>query len=60
MPDTYGKRERRKAQERKAALRDERRAARRERRQAGPVPLPELQLLDAPAQPFEDEPDPDR
>ncbi len=53
MPDTYGKRERRKVQERKAAQRDERRAARRERRQAKPAEEPELQLLDGP-QPYED------
>jgi hypothetical protein len=60
MPDTYGKRERRKAQERKAAVRDERREARRKRRLAGPAEVPELQLLDGPAPLLEDEPNPDR
>lgn len=56
MPDTYGKRERRKTQERKAAAREERRDARRERRQAGPAEVPDLQLLDAPPPPIEDPP----
>jgi len=60
MPESYGKRERRKVQERKAALRDERRAARRERRQAGPAPVPELELLDGPAPQLEDAPNRDR
>jgi hypothetical protein len=60
MPDTYGKRERRKVQERKAAMRDERRVARKERRQAGPAEVPELELLDAPAPLPEDLPDPDQ
>jgi len=60
MPESYGKRERRKVQERKAALRDERRAARRERRQAGPAAEPELELLDGPAPPLEDAPKLDR
>jgi hypothetical protein len=60
MPDTFGKRERRKVQERKAMLREERREARRKRRQAGPVQQPELQPLSAPARhDEEDYPAPD-
>jgi hypothetical protein len=56
MPDTFGKRERRKTQERKAMLRDERRDARRERKRQGPVEEPELELLTGPAAPIDDEP----
>jgi len=40
MPDTYGKRERRKVQERKAAARDERRIARNRRRHGLPGDVP--------------------
>ena len=59
MPDTFGKRERRKTQERKAMLREERRTARRKRRQEGPAPQPELQPLSGPAITYdEDDPTP--
>ena len=51
MPDTFGKRERKKTQERKAAAREERRLARSRRRAAGPPEVPELQPLDGPAPP---------
>lgn len=54
MPDTFGKRERRKAQERKAMVREERRDARRKRRQEGPVEQPELQPLSGPARHSDD------
>jgi hypothetical protein len=55
MPDTFGKRERKKTQERKAAAREERRLARNRRRAAGPADVPELQPLDGPV-PLPDEP----
>jgi hypothetical protein len=48
MPETFGKRERKKTQERKAAAREERRLARNRRRAAGPAEVPELQPLDGP------------
>jgi len=48
MPETFGKRERKKTQERKAAAREERRLARRDRRAAGPAPVEELQPLEGP------------
>ena len=40
MPDTFGKRERRKVQERKAAARDDRRIARNRRRHGLPAETP--------------------
>jgi hypothetical protein len=40
MPETFGKRERRKVQERKAAARDDRRIARNRRRQGLPAEMP--------------------
>jgi hypothetical protein len=51
MPDTFGKRERRKVQERKAAARDDRRIARNRRRQGLPA---EMSRYD----PFAQMPDP--
>lgn len=48
MPETFGKRERKKTQERKMAAREERRLARNRRRAAGPAEVPELQPLDGP------------
>jgi hypothetical protein len=48
MPETFGKRERKKTQERKAAAREERRLARRQRRAEGPAPLEELEPLTGP------------
>ena len=54
MPDTFGKRERRKVQEHKAMLREARRDERRKRRQEGPVQQPELQPLSGPARLPED------
>ena len=48
MPETFGKRERKKTQARKAAAREERRVARNRRRAAGPAEVPDLQPLDGP------------
>jgi hypothetical protein len=53
MPETFGKRERKKVQERKAQARDDRRIARNRRRQGLPVDMP---YRDPFAQPVDLEP----